>query len=208
MLLSSIVFALTTPESGAAQRLRGAGRAPDDSTAIAAVLERVAAGQRFTRPSSNAPLRFDPRPLLPDPDILSISALADLPLARRAKLARRARVARRVGFREGDIQGYSGCPGILVAGPPDMRGGRMPPAGCPSSDVVLVILSAPRAGGAYTPDGADHRSTAPAGAWTVRVIIRHLTEWGGSSSAADAVLTRNAAGVWSVAQYLPLYIEE
>ncbi len=158
----------------------------------------------------NVTLQFDPRLLRPEPEIVSTSESAVLPLAHAtdSKLARRARVGRRLGFGEGEIQAFSGCPGILLAGPPERRGDRKPPAGCPSSEVVVVILSAPRPGGAYVPNGVDHRSTAPEGAWTVRIIKRWLSEWGGSSTALDAVLTRNTAGVWSVTQYIAVYIEE
>lgn len=204
-LVTCVALALAIPECGAAQPIHAAGGAPDDSAVVAAVLERVASTYK------NVPLHFDPRPLRAEPEIVSTSGYTVLPLAgpSHAEIARRAGAGARLGFREGDIRAYTGCPGILAAGPPDLRGDRKPPAGCPCTDVVYLILAAPRVGGAYMPNGgADYRSTAPQGAWTVRMIVRRLTEWGGSSSAVDVVLTRNAAGVWSVAQFIPLFIEE
>lgn len=205
MLLTCFVFALLSPVCAVAQPWTSAGGAPDDSIAVAAVLERVAALHK------NVILYFDPRPLRPDPEIISAAG----PLARRLaratypQVARRASAAAPLGFREGAIDAYCECPGILLSGPPELRGDRKPPTGCPLSGMVSVILASSRPGGAYLPHGgADHRAAARDGAWTVRVIVRQLTVWGQSSSALDAVLTRNSAGVWSVAQLTPLYIEE
>jgi hypothetical protein len=191
-----------------------ATRAGADTSLLGAVLRHVVEG-------SGMPVRVDPRPLNPDPALVElkrsvaaavpdrVSSVRD-PLAAttRRVLSRRSRVISRLGLREADAFSYPNCPGIMFSAPVLNRVERRPGNDCPAEQFSAVIVSVPRAGGAYWPGNLDQRHATPRGAWSVRVITRDLGPLGASSGAYDYVAERDRSGSWRIVKVVSLLIVE
>ncbi len=178
--------------------------------------------REVVRTAYHASVRVDPRPLRADPTIVELTpALAQVvpeyvstrtdPLAPVAPtdLARRVRVLEGLGLRQADISGYPRCPGLLLSGPPEIRQDGRPVTRCPPDEFKVVIVGLPRLGGAYWPgSGVDRRAEAPDGAWTLRVIERHLTPFGFSGAADDFVAHRDPQGRWRILMRVGLLVTD
>ncbi|MEX0891558.1 MAG: hypothetical protein WEB88_05250 [Gemmatimonadota bacterium] len=201
---SSIITACALLVAGGAGAVVGASGAvrqgqaaaaelPADSTLFAAVahfLEEDPGGR---------PLRVDPRPLRPDPALVSVHegldaatagrvvpATAEQPFAEVEPviLEHRLDLLRRLAVDTARLEAHRACPGVLVPPSPEVPERRQ--RNCPAEPYRLALLALPREGAPYWPGNVDERpSYAGVQVVSVRSIVRSLGPEGASESATD-----------------------
>jgi len=169
-------------------------RLPADTTLFAAVVHFL------EDDPTGAPLRVDPRPLRPDPALVTLHDVTVVPervdpevQARpfadvdAAVVARRSELIERLGRLETDALADARCPGVLV--PPGPAVAERRRRHCPTEGSYRsAALALPRPGPPYWPGNVDERARyAGVDVVSVRVIIRHLSEAGSSERSMDYV---------------------
>lgn len=154
----------------------------------------------------NYELHVDPRPIRPDPEIVTLQHIDVIPEkispdanhgmlnvqdAANIKQGRND-VLKKMGIPTTNIHNHLGCPGPLV--PHSEQKKRNVQQFCPETRIREVIAAVPRSGGVFWPQNVDERDATP-GTISVRVIMRILSPKGGTESAWDYVFTTSANGV-------------
>ncbi|HEY0810865.1 MAG TPA: hypothetical protein VGD49_11925 [Longimicrobiales bacterium] len=147
-------------------------------------------------------LRVDPRPLKPDPNLLTLEySIAEIAPSRvtaegsallkvdSAFLQRRIRTLAKYGLRTGDALKRSGCPGHMVPPTPEVLQKKREL--CPQGDpYTIAIFAVPRAGQDTTVEYEPREANLPA--WSVRAIIQDEGSTGWTSYGVDYVFVRES----------------
>ncbi len=153
------------------------------------------------RDEERAPvLRVDPRPLAPDPALITLrrlslpaegaqqAALAPFALFARADGYSRRTVLTRLAIAEMDGLAYTDCP---LSSPPPSRSPEPNPGWslCPDPGFRVAFLALPRRGDSWTP-GHDVVDVGNREVYSVRAIVRQFEVVGGLEYSADFVFER------------------
>jgi hypothetical protein len=172
----------------------GDARLPADTTLFAAVVHFL------EDDPSGAPLRVDPRPLRPDPRLVTLHDLTVVPelvdtVAQvrpfaevdEAVVARRSELIERLGRLQTDAVVDARCPGVLLptgTAVVERRRRHCPTEGSYRS----AALALPRPGAPYWPGNVDERPRYEGvDVVSVRVIVRHLSAAGSVERSMDYV---------------------
>jgi len=182
-----------------------------DRALFAATLEAL-------RREPGGPLRVDVRPLVPNPELVTMRDFDIIPErvdptaatnmfapADSATLAARRAVMRASGLDATDAIKDAKCPGILV---PDSRVKR---AKCPASDKPYqsVLVALPREGGPYWPNNFDDRPDfAGRKVYSIRILHLSINNEGSVELSRDLVFELNADGTWRYVRSRSLLIIE
>jgi hypothetical protein len=198
---------------------RGAVVHSEPSRADAVWLDSVlfdAVVQQLVMEASKTELRIDPRPMKPDPTIVSLRPIGaalgfgtapdsiydnSYPVLQGS----RSRALGRGSVRSTDATLTLQCPGVLRRSNPEIRDERA--RHCPRDTRYEALIALPRAGGPFIPGGVDERATFGDGVFTVRVIVRTLGPQGVSESCDDRVF-RFIDGAWKLVVRRDLLVVE
>jgi hypothetical protein len=168
---------------------------------------------------SSIELRVDPRPLVPNPALASLSdapypgadqrAVA-FPLHSDSAIERaRADLLNRIRVMQTDALRDVHCPGAsLPKGiDPDYDATRV--RTCPARAYRSVAIALPRRGGPWWPLNKDERAAyAGREVYSVRVIVRNMFPIGSVEASWDYVFERVSQDRWSLIKLTPLLIVE
>jgi hypothetical protein len=191
-------------------------RVPPQPTALDADLFPLVVEQ-LLREATRPELRIDPRPLKPDPGLVTLDSMVQEVAPTQVGApggplltldgevgARRKKVLSSLRIPITDALLDDRCPGALVAPLPESDAAKR--ERCPAMDYRSVMIAVPRAGGVYWPGNFDERANDKGEVWSVRVIRQDVGPAGKVAAASDYVFVREAG--WRFVKKELLFILE